>query len=941
MFRFGKADNDHMRKTVSKLSCRWACRLFGMVIAIPLITLTAAAQDTPREVRAKAQVALSQGAFADAVGYLQQLVDWFGGSTKETTQVQMENVYFSLGTCHFFLGQFSESREVFNTYLKKYRMGPHAQEVVVYIADCFRFEQRLPEALKAYRDALKKYDLNGDLKADVFASMARCYLAQDKWDKAMPILQRLCQMAPDFERRSWAATLLTTAYLKENQVGNVYRLVPYLLLPNSFASRSVALNMAALETGDNLFAEEKYRDALWVYRLVYPHDTLEARSQQHLDLLTKRAERLKKSTENPRYLMRVQESIAELEEELKALSTVENYDTELFYRIARSYMEIRRFREARDLFLYLHGEAKEPKANEALFFAFQCAARLQPWDQAIEIGLQYMEKYPAGEYYDDVSIMVGQIYSKLEDWPNVIATLTKALEISPKHSQAAECMFLIGYASFMEEKFEDAVGWFQKMNKTYPGNPREADGVYWIGLGLMFQQKFDEAIPSFDALLRNYPGNPYMADAEFRRAVCDFGASRFPESEKRLQAFVGHYPTNKLCGEAYMMLGDTAGQRGDLPHAVAAYQQVPRFDVNIEFYNYSAFRAGEMLNEMRDFKGAINHFKEYTARDREGSNLPLAMYWTGMAMWNMGEQRGALEYFRQGVEKYGRDRKALGIDLILEEWVGQTRSAAKDVAAAAWKDLDAMATKAEQGNEPALALRLRRVMTFQPGISEERKKALTDSIVKEENITNASPGVLDFMLEEYRKRGETNTAVTVAQTIIKDFTETDHALSSRMFLAQVAIGKGDYKTAIKHLLIVKEVFASSSEAAEALLMLGDLYTKTGKYPEADDCYKSILAVREWRGPLWPAALYGRGECARLQRNFEQAAAYFERIYVMYSGSRKWSAKAYLARAECLTRLQLYSKASDTLQELINIPDLKDAPEYAEAQQRLKEISGKQ
>ncbi len=919
---------------------RWIRRLAGAAFALALVLQQAAAQDTPREVRDKAQRALNQGAFSDAVGYLQQLVEWFGASAKEDTRVQMENVFFSLGTCHFFLGQFSESREVFNTYLKKYRTGPHAQEVAVYIADCYRFEQHLPDALKAYREAMKKYDLSGELKADVLASMARCYLAQDKWDKAMPILQRLCQIAPDFQRRNWAATLLTAGFLKQMQVDNVYRLMPYLLLPNSFASRSVALNMAALEAGDNLFGEEKYRDALWIYRLVYPHDVLEARSTQHLEYLNKQAERLKKSTENPRYLMRVQESIGELEEEIKALATIENYDIELSFRIARSYMEIRRFREARDLFLYLHEQAKEPKANEALFFAFQCAARLQPWDQAIEIGKQYMDQYPGGEYYDDISIMVGQIYSKLEDWPNVIAILTKALEISPKHSQAAECMFLIGYASFMEEDFPGAVTWLKKMNSTYPGNPREADGTYWIGMSLMFQQKFDEAIPAFDAILHSFPNTPYLADAEFRRAVCDFGTSRFPLAEKRLQAFVDRYPTNKLCGEGYMMLGDTAGARADLPHAVACYQQVPRYDVNIEFYNYSAFRAGEMLNEMRDFKGVIAHFKQYVARNREGSNFPLAMYWTGMAMWNMGEQRGALDYFMQGVQKYGVDRKALGIDLILEEWVGQIRSAPKDVAASAWKSLEDMMTKATKENQAALALRLRRVLTFQPGITPERKQELIDGIVARENITNASPGVLDIMMDEARHRGDTNLAVAVAEATIRDFTETDHALSARMFLAQVAIGRSDYKTAIKHLLIVKEVFASSSEAAEALLMLGDIYVKTGKYAEADECYKSILAVREWRGPLWPAALYGRGECARLQRNFEQAAAYYERIYVMYAGSRKWCAKAYLARAECLTLMQLYSKAGETLQEFVNIPEMKDFPEFAEAQQRLNELGTK-
>ena len=914
--------------------------LLALVSAVLLwcSTLPIVAQDTPRDVRMKAQTALSQGAFSDAIGYLQQLIDWFGDSKKDITITQMESVYFSLGTSHFLLGQFSESREVFATYLKKYRTGFRAQEAALYTADCYRFEQRLGEALKAYSGILKKYELTPDMKADVYMSMARCYLALDKWDKAAPVLRRLYSTAPDFGRRNWAASLLTTAYLKEMQTEQVYRIMPYLLVPNSFASRSVALNMAALEAGDNLFADEKYRDALWIYRLVYPHDVLTARSQQHLEYLEKQAERLKRTPDNPRYLMRVQEQIGELEAEIKALASIENYDTELFFRMARAYMEIRRFREACDLFMYLHETVGEPRANEALFYAFQCAARLQPWDRALTVGQQYMEKYPAGEYYDDVSIMVGQIYAKLEDWPNVITILTKALEVSPKHKQATECMFLLGYASFMEENFEGSVTWFKKMNTTYPGNPREPDGVYWIGMALTFQQKFDEAIPSFDAILRNFPNTPYLADAEFRRAVCDFGTSRFPEAEKRLLAFVNHYPTNKLSGEAYMMLGDTAGARGDLPHAVAHYQQVPRYDSNIEFYNYAAFRAGEMLNEMRDFQGVIAHFKQYTARNREGSNLPLAMYWTGMAMWNMGEQRGALDYFRQGVQKYGVDRKALGIDLILEEWVGQTRSATKEVAAAAWKDLEEMMNKAVKENQPALALRLRRVLTFQPGISEPRKQELIDGIVARGNITNASPGVLDLMMEESRHRGDTNLAVAVAEATIRDFTETDHALSARMFLAQVAIGRNDYKTAIKHLLVVKEVFASSSEAAEALLMLGDLYVKTGKYAEADECYKSILAVREWRGPLWPAALYGRGECARLQRNFEQAAASYERIYVMYAGSRKWSAKAYLARSECLAKIGQFRKAAETLEEMVASQDLQDQTDMiGEARKKLEEL----
>lgn len=926
--------------STKRASCCVVCFL-GIILGVAFSAPNALAQDgasSPREARFNASKAMSQGAFADAIVYLQQLVDWYGTSKKDSTLVQMEMVYFNLGTCHFLLGQFSEARTAFSEYLKKYRTGMQARQADIYIADSYRFEEKFGDALKRYRTILRTYELGADLKADVLMSMSRCYLAQDKWNKAIPVLRQLYQSAPDFARRNWAASLLTTAFLKEFQLPKVYRLIPYLLLPNSFASRSVAFNMAALEAGDALFGEEKYRDALWVYRLVYPHDVLVARSQQYLEKLQKKADILKRSPEEPRSLMRVQEEIGEVEASIKALEGIENYDMELYFRMARAYMEIARFREARELFLYLHGIAPEPRANEALFFAFQCSLRVQPWDRAIEIGLDYMTKYPAGEYYDDVSIMVGQIYAKEEDWPKVIEVLTKALEVSPKHTQAAECMFLIGYANFMEEKFEESVGWFQKMNTTFPGNPRENDGTYWIGMGLMFQQKFDEAAPAFDKVLARTGENPYVMDARFRRAVCDFGVSKFKEADERFTTFVADYPTNTITGEAWMMLGDIAGARADLPSAVNDYKRVASFDVNIEFYNYSMFRVGEMLNELRDFHGMIGHFKEYINRNREGSNIPMAIYWIGSAMKNLGEQRGALEFFRDAVEKYGVDRKALGIDLILEEWVGQGKSAEKAVAESCWADLAAVQKRAEASGKATLSLRLKRVMLYQPGIGDERRDQLLSELVRAENITNASSGVLELMMDEAQKRKDRDLATKVANAIIKTFPETDSALQARMTLARFAIADDDYKVAIKHLTLVKEVYASSPEAAEALLMLGDLQQKTGKYKEADESYKSILAVREWKGPLWPAALYGRGECARAQRNYEQASAYYERIYVMYGKFTQWSAKAYLARADCLNRLSLYNKAAETLQEMVSQPEMKSLPEYADAVKRLAELT---
>ena len=112
-----------------------------------------------------------------------------------------------------------------------------------------------------------------------------------------------------------------------------------------------------------------------------------------------------------------------------------------------------------------------------------------------------------------------------------------------------------------------------------------------------------------------------------------------------------------------------------------------------------------------------------------------------------------------------------------------------------------------------------------------------------------------------------------------------------------------------------------------------------QFDEADKCFNDLLSVKEWRGPLWPAALYGRGEVARLRGKPAEACAYYERIYVMYSNFADWTAKAYVQRAGCLLRLHEQRKAEDMLGEMLAKPELAATPEAEQAREMLKKIKG--
>lgn len=915
------------------------------VALLLLAGATVLAQDSdlgPREARIQVNRLLTAGDYASAIPLLQQLIKWFSESKNKNIILEMEATYFHLGLCNFFLGRFAEANKGFDDYLKKYPRGAHCVEAAVYTGDGYRFSNDLAKAVKAYEHALATYPLDADWRADVLGSLVRCALAQDDWKTAIPLLQKLYTVAPDDARASWAATLLTIAYLRERQYDKIYNLVPYLLRPNSFASRSAAFNMAALEAGDELFAEEQYRDALWIYRLVFPKATIESRCQRHLTRLQKDAEILRQSGDGQyRELMRTQEYIAEVEAELKAIQEVQDYSEELAFRVARAYMETRRVWEARAAFLDLHQALEGDKAEEALSLAFHCSVQIEPWDEAFQIGEDYLGKYPEGRWYDQISLTMGQMHALKKDWPAVIELLTRVLAAHPKHESAAECLFLLGYACFMEEKYVEAVTWLRRLNTEYPEHDRVEEATYWLAMSLLFNKGYEQALKEFGDFLAGFPDSPYREDATYRHAVCQYGLSRFGPAEQELLRFVQAYPRSILAGEAWMMLADIVANNpvaGNLQQAVRRYQKALEHELNIELYNYCSFRCGEMLSDLNDFPGLISHFQAYLKRDRPESNRPLAVYWIGKALWQMDKRAEALAYYRESLAAYGKDRMALGIDLILDEWIGRTKSAPPELADQAWKDLRELMAKAEAEQQTALLLRLQRGFLYRPGITDEAREGLLRQLVRAENLDVAPVVVLELIMDEAARRGDPDLGIKAAETIIRDFPETDTGLAARMHLARVYAERRQYDAAEAQLNVIRQVFATSPAAAEALLLLGRMYMEQKRFEDADRCFESILGVREWRGPLWPEALYGRGECARQRRQYDKAAAYYERIYLLYAHYRAWTAKAYLRRAECLVRLREPDKAREVVAEMLANPELKDSEEAKEAQTLLAEIS---
>lgn len=929
-----------------------------LAVAVAALFLAAApaarAQETLSSIREQAFRYFADGEFADALPFFEQMIEIQGSSKDPMVVSGMERVYYNAALCKFFTGNFPAAQVAFERYNAKYKRGTYLHESYVYIGDSLRYSSRHDAAIKQYQAALKRFRYPTDTRTDIYASIARCYLAQDDWKSAVDPLRKAFASAPDALRRNRAATLLATAYLKTMALEEIYKIVPFLLTRDSLASRSIAFNIAALEAGDTLFADERYREAFWIHRLVYPYEDVIANAQAYLDRLNAMVAASSRYAARPRYLMRLHEWIADTEAEIKAMSeSVENYDNELSYRIARGYMEAKRFFEGRELFFRLFETKIPDHAEECLYLAFLCSTRCGDNGRTHGIARRYMEEFPGGEWYDALTLMDGQLMAQDKDWKAVIAHFSEVLKVRPEHQSAAECLYLLGYAHFMEEEFEQSRVRLMEIREKYSQSDLMPDAVYWCAMDSIFSGDFETGEKDFSELIEKFPDCRYYADACYRRGVSNYALANYDLADAQLGDFVSKYPENENAAEAVMTRGDIAGAVGRLDDAINYYtlaMNTTTNDLNIEQYNHCSFQCGQILFDKERYQDVRDHFSKYIRNNRPESNIPLAVYWIGRAMQQQEEKLGALKFYSDAALRFGRDRKSVGVDMILDEWVALTRKCTKVESDAAWEGIRYTIRNSNNSRDPVSALRFQRLLIYRPGITDGEKQRELDSICNSANITNASPAVLELMLDTAKERGQTNFAVRVASAIIADFTETDYALSARAWLADVALAQiaaepeGSkrieklYAGAIKNLTVVRDVYATQPEAADALIKLGGIYTALGKGEEADECYKQVLGVREWR-PLWPAALFGRGQCAEGQQEWLKAAAYYERIYVMYSGYREITAKAYLARAKSLRRGYEVGAAKETLRAMLANEDLKAYPEYEQAERLLSNLGG--
>lgn len=879
----------------------------------------------------------------DLLPYLREILVRVRGMKDKGSIETRSFCMYQIGVCELQLKRYSDAIESFDLFLNEFPEDSRVGAASLMVSEAYAMSANWAGAEKYASKMLNSGKVSDARRMNALTLLGEALYHQEKWKDATAPLREVFHSSEKQEDRNAAAIMLVTCYVKERDFDNFMK---FLSFCDDSVRQSASLNIALIEAGDFKVKEKDYADALVLYRKVLRADERVALYRKQIaELETAIAEPYKGTVGSSRsahnaLIAKKQKQLGQKKKELEFLLSGKGYDQELEIRIGQCYVGMKRNWPAYTLYRRLYTDhPKSALAEDARFHAFSVMLDMQKWDGALEEGSAYLERYPTGKFAEEVSLNQMQVYIQTGKLEEAQALGFKSLKLLPQHRFADQIKYLIGYIYFQKIEYSDALKTFKEVYEKWPDSIYHEASDYWIAMSYLFLGQFEDAVNAFTGYLENkaYTQRRFEEDASYRLGIALYGAGRFDDSEMVFRRFLEKFPGSNLESEAYSMVGDLRGADGALDDALVYYNKALESAISIDQINYAIFQSAKTYELQGRYQDIIKMMEKYLVDEGEKGNFAGAGFWIGKSYKALGQDDKALEKYIETVVRFGDKLENEDVDLILRELIKEHQ---KDGGWANEQEvmnrLKLELNRAKGKSQITLVLRLQTLFSY---ITEGRQhEKYIQAVLSEGNVENAGPLTLLLIATEALKKGDYKLVHETYQHCMKAYSESDILIDVMNIELQTLFDEGEYTKVQDLAEEITNRFGYRDEVGLTRKLKADAYRLTNQYDLAIKTYKELFAVREWRGPLTPQALYWIGICKFDQGDVKEAFAFFQRVYVMYEGYTEWVAKAYEGSILCLEKMG--GRTEDiisTCEEMLSKEAIAATPEGVRARARLAKL----
>jgi TolA-binding protein len=876
--------------------------------------------------------------------YLQEILVRVRGMNDKDSQETRSFCMYQIGVCKLQLERFPEAIEALDAFLNEFPNDSKVPMASLMVAEAYAMGKDWAGAEKYARTLMGKTNLDSERKMSAMQLLSEALYSQEKWKEAAVPLRQVFDAAEKPQDRNAAAIMLVTCFVKEKDFDNFLKFLAYC---DDSVRQNAALNVALIEAGDQKLQEEDYPNALVLYRTVLKTAerlTLYKKQNATIEEALKEEYAALIGTTRSAFDVEQEKLRQKLEQNQKEIAEIQKgtgYDADLEMRIGQCYVGMKRNRPALTLYRRFYAERPDHKmADDARFQAFSVQLDMQDWDGAIAEAYDYLKHFPTGKFADEVSLNQMQVLlqnGKVDEAQTVGA---EALKTLPNHRFIDQVKYLLGYINFQKIEYAQSLEIFKEVFEKWPDSIYHEASDYWIAMSYLFLGQFDPAITAFTGYLESndYPQRRFEEDASYRLGIALYGAGRYDDAEMIFRRFIETFPGSNLESEALSMVGDLRGAEGDLEDAMVYYTKALEAAISIEQINYATFQSAKTLELLKRYQELIDMMEAYLAEHGEAGNFAGAGFWLGKSYKALGQNEKALEKYIETVVQFGDKTENADVDLILRELIKENEE--ED---GGWVNnkpvvdrLKSELSKARRKDQITLSLRLETLFAY---ITEgaERDQHVS-SVLSGGRVKDAGPLTLLLMATEASARGNSKLVHDAYQQCMEVYAESEILVDVMNIELQTLFNEGEYDQVKALAEEITNRFGYRTEIGQTRMLKGDACRLTKDYDSAIKTYKELFAVREWRGPLTPQALYWIGVCTLEQGDAEEACAFFQRVYVMYEGHTEWVAKAYEGSILCLEKMGRTDDVIRTCREMLANDELASTPEGVNARAKLLKLA---
>jgi len=756
-------------------------------------------------------------------------------------------------------------------------------------------------------------------------------------------IPKMRKLAP--EAASRATVLRFHALLKAGENEQALELVRSEYSGIDQMTQLISFQMQVLDLGARFLEEKQYRKAVFCLQRVWSKEKLLRRQETRLKGMHEREEKVMKQGGRQAVLFQIRSIIRRVEREISMLEESENFDSGLRLRVAVAFQSQERYREA----ALVMGEMLEKMppdsvVDSASVALIQCWMQIERWPKAVESADLYLKTLGIWEeaaHFPEVMLLKAEALKEMQQPQKAAVVYGDLVERFPKHKQAPSALFMQAYMYLIQDDSEGAVYHFDQLRLHYSEHALVEDADYWTGMALSFTSEYSEAKGWLQVYLNRYGAlkvpAKYRVEAKFRLAYCVFAMGDNAQAITLFRRFIDDNEGHDLIDEARLLLGDGYLGEGEIERGIESYRRIS--PESKRFHEDGWFKIGKALRLTDDLVGMRDHFTQFLSRYPDSSRMPEAVYWIGWVDRQHGDIAKAKQVYWQTLRAHGNGAKYLAIEDLIAALPRLYRDTGEGGQQELLKGLEELELEAVSSGQRLLALRC--AWGVAQVYRKQNQKAYRVALLKvtpEVDAKHDAPRITVDCADAQLAMGNLNVAEKLYETVRKwhpRAVERDRVFAG---LGRIAEMNGEVDQAIAYYLRFERETASVLRLNEVKLERARLLVRKLRSEEARGVLEEILESPIKSSRIKAQALFEFGEILMSEGDPRKAAAYYERIYVVYGKHKELVARAYWRRGEALEKMSLRKEALEVYGELAEREDLSACDEAKMAARKLMDMN---